>query len=111
MARDKHPGDFHEHATVRARRRRAIMRRSFTRNWGGGLLVFSGLLASCASQQSTKRTETSAATVRAAQELGADRVPAADLHLQLAQEQMEYARRLQEEGGDVNYADSQLLLM
>jgi hypothetical protein len=69
------------------------------------------LAGGCASQPSSNRTETSAATVRAAQEVGADRVPAANLHLQYAKEQMEHARRLEELGGDVNYADAQLLLM
>ncbi len=69
------------------------------------------LLGGCASQPSSKRTETSASTVRAAEELGAAKVPAAELHLQLAKEQMEYARRLQEQGGDVNQADAQILLM
>ena len=75
------------------------------------IAIAMALVGGCASQPSSNRTETSAATVRAAQEVGADRVPAAQLHLQLAKEQMEYARRLQEQGGDVNHADAQILLM
>ncbi len=42
--------------------------------------------------------ETSAATIRAAQEVGASEVPQAALHVQLAREQAEQAKGLLEQG-------------
>src|SRR6266852_2990671 len=45
-----------------------------------------------------QRTDTSTASIRAAEELGAARVPQAALHLQLAKEQSERARTLMGSG-------------
>jgi outer membrane murein-binding lipoprotein Lpp len=56
------------------------------------------LLASCATTPPPERMETSAATIRAAQEVGASGVPQAALHVQLAREQAEQAKGLLEKG-------------
>jgi hypothetical protein len=46
----------------------------------------------------TEQLASTEASVRAAHELGAERVPRAQLHLKLAQEQMQQARKLAEDG-------------
>jgi hypothetical protein len=53
----------------------------------------------------------SAATIRAAQEVGGADVPRAALHIQLAREQAEQARLLVEEGGDDERNRADFLLM
>ena len=68
-------------------------------------------MAGCATQAPSQRRETTAATIRAAEEVGAAKIPAAALHLQLAEEQAEHASKLIERGGDVERADAELLLM
>lgn len=55
------------------------------------------LSAACAGAPApTERLATTTASVRAAQEVGATHVPRAELHLSLAQEQVEKARRFME---------------
>ncbi len=48
----------------------------------------------------TERLQSSAAAIRAAEEVGADRVPEAQLHLQLAKEQSDRAKKMIDNGGD-----------
>ena len=55
-------------------------------------LLLSGACASAPA--STAKTESSAAAIRAAEEVGASSTPTAALHLQLAKEQFEHARSL-----------------
>jgi hypothetical protein len=53
--------------------------------------------------------ETSAATIRAAQEVGSSNVPQAALHVQLAREQAEHAKELLKRGGNDNRAQADSL--
>ena len=56
-------------------------------------------LAGCSSTPPpTQRMTTAKASVKAAQELGADQVPKAQLHLQLAEEQVRHADELIDRG-------------
>jgi hypothetical protein len=58
-----------------------------------------GLSLGCGSYPPpTERLTTAEAAIRGAEELGATRVPRAALHLQLAQEQTEKAKRLMQDG-------------
>jgi hypothetical protein len=58
-------------------------------------------LSGCATVQlPQERLTANDASIRAAEELGADGVPAARLHLQLAKDQTESARRMAEDGND-----------
>lgn len=66
------------------------------------------LVGGCASAPPTQRIEASTSAIRAAQELGAERVPTAALHLQLAKEQSEHAKKLIEDG---KHEEATLLLM
>src|SRR5690606_25732344 len=76
------------------------------------LAAVAALVLGCASAPvPTEQMESSAATIRAAQEVGAADVPSAALHLQLAQEQMDFASNLIESGGDDELRDAQLVLM
>lgn len=70
----------------------------------GSLLCLTALI-SCAS--APLRTDDSAAAIRAAQEVGADEVPRAALHLQLAKESVEKATKLYK-SGDRDEANSLL---
>ncbi len=56
------------------------------------------LLLGCGSTAPTERQESTAASIRAAEEVGARKVPEANLHLQLALEQSEHARQLMANG-------------
>lgn len=57
--------------------------------------------AACATAQiSPQRLESNQASIRAAQEVGAEGVPAARLHLQLAKDQTESAKKLAAEGDE-----------
>ncbi len=88
------------------------MRKSIGLRFKGGLLITAfAVSAGCAASVPNTRMESSAASIRAAQEVGAAKVPAAALHLQLAEEQAEHAKRLIDKGGDVERADAELLLM
>jgi len=51
-------------------------------------------VAGCATAMPSGRQEASAGAIRAAEEVGAPRVPQAALHLQLAKEQSDHAKQL-----------------
>jgi hypothetical protein len=55
-------------------------------------------LIGCAAEIPTERMQSSAAAIRAAEEVGAARVPQAALHLQLAKEQSDRAAKMIEDG-------------
>lgn len=59
-------------------------------------IVATAIVAGCAS--APLRTETSMAGIKAAEEVGAAKVPRAALHLQLAKEQLEQAKDLAKKG-------------
>ncbi len=62
-------------------------------------LVLAFLLAGCATAgPSNEAMETTASSIRAAEELGAPAVPQASLHLQLAKEQSQHAKQLLAKG-------------
>ena len=66
-----------------------------TRNW----LVMAIFLGGCATAGPSNETmEMTASSIRAAEELGAPRVPQASLHLQLAKEQSQHAKQLVAKG-------------
>jgi hypothetical protein len=69
-------------------------------------LVLTGL--SCATVSSTERLEASAAAIRSAEEIGAQKIPQANLHLQLAKEQSQHAKKIIETDGDKDEATSLL---
>ncbi len=64
------------------------------------LALIGASAAGCAARAPvpTERFIASQASIRAAEEVGADMVPRADVHLRLAREQVERARRLSTEG-------------
>lgn len=62
------------------------------RTWLPITLLLGGACATAPA--STAKTESAAATIRAAEEVGASNTPNAALHLQLAKEQFEHARTL-----------------
>jgi hypothetical protein len=74
----------------------------------GGLVVALALAAGCASNPPTVRAESSSAAIRAAEEVGANHVPQAALHLQLAKEQSDRANSLMKTG-DNDQAEMLLL--
>src|SRR3954471_17981221 len=65
--------------------------------------------ASCASTQSapSEKAESSSASIRAAEEVGATHTPTAALHLQLAKEQFEQAQKIA--GDDKDHSERLLL--
>jgi len=65
------------------------------------------LLACASAPQPAQHLATAQAAVRAAKEVGANEVPQAQLHAQLAQEQVDHATKLIEDG-DNERADSVL---
>ncbi len=69
-------------------------------------VVASAIGAGCA--RTALRTEASTSGIRAAEEVGAESVPQASLHLQLAKEELELARGL-ETKGEKEKAESMLL--
>ena len=74
-----------------------------------GSLLFITVAAGCAtSAPINQRTESSTAAIRAAEEVGATKVPRASLHLQLAKEEAEHAKELSA-AGDKERAASLLL--
>lgn len=74
---------------------------------GATALLVSSVVAGCASAPPLE-TEGSTSGIRAAEELGAAKVPEAKLHLQLAKEELGNAEALAEQG-DRDRADSMLL--
>jgi hypothetical protein len=88
------------------------MKYSIGRRLGDATCVTAALLlASCATAATSERTESSAASIRAAQEVGASNVPQAALHLQLAREQSERAGELIQAGGSDDREQAEWLLM
>lgn len=62
-------------------------------------LVAAAALTGCATVRlPTDRMEKSNATIRAAEELGAEQIPDAKLHLKFAKEEIDEARRMANEG-------------
>ncbi len=65
-------------------------------------LATAALLTGCATTGiPQERLVASQGSIRAAEEVGADKVPAAALHLQLAREQTEQAKKLIQQGNNV----------
>ncbi len=62
------------------------------------VVVAIAIVAGCASNLQPFRTEASTSGIRAAEEVGAAKVPQASLHLQLAREELELARGLAAKG-------------
>jgi hypothetical protein len=76
------------------------MKNSILRTLGSAsLTTVMVLFGGCATTSSPESMETSAATIRAAQEVGSSSVPKAALHVQLAREQSEHAKELLKSGG------------
>jgi hypothetical protein len=76
------------------------------------LLLGAALVAGCgASQPPTERMESSAASIRGAEEAGAENVPRAALYLQLANEQSAKAKVLIASGGKDDMKAAANLLM
>jgi hypothetical protein len=71
-------------------------------------ILFAAIAAGCASPEVAERQESSTAAIRAAEEVGATRIPRASLHLQLAKEESEEAKGLIAKG-DKDRAMSLLL--
>lgn len=69
-----------------------------------GALVSTG----CAAGVSNEKIAATDSSIRAAEELGAPRVPQAALHLQLAKEENEHAQKFIKDG-DTSHAEGQLL--
>ncbi len=65
----------------------------------GGIFVVAGItMGGCAGEVPTERLQSSASAIRAAEEVGASRVPQAQLHLQLAKEQCDRAKVMIDKG-------------
>lgn len=73
-----------------------------------GILLLAMAVASCGSSPPVLVTESSTSAIRAAQEAGADNVPKASLHLQLAKEELVLAEEFAAQGHTAQ-AKSQLL--
>jgi len=63
-----------------------------------GSLVCLAVAAGCSSSNPPLRTESSSSAIRAAEEVGANEVPRAALHLQIAKEELDKANKLAEMG-------------
>jgi hypothetical protein len=72
------------------------------------VVVAIAIVTGCASNRQQLRTEASTSGIRAAEEVGAAKVPKASLHLQLAKEELELARGLAA-NGEKKKASSMLL--
>ena len=73
-----------------------------------GALLLVMVVIGCASSSPALRTESSTSAIRAAEEVGANQVPQASLHLQLAREELSRAQALADKG-EKDEAASQLL--
>jgi hypothetical protein len=65
---------------------------------GGFVAVATIVITGCAGEVPTERLQASASAIRAAEEVGASRVPQAQLHLQLAKEQCDRAKVMIDKG-------------
>jgi len=63
-------------------------------------VVATAFIGACAHEVPAQKLEASAAAIRAAEEVGAEKQPAAALHLQLAKEQTDRAQKLIKDGKD-----------
>lgn len=63
-----------------------------------GVAVVGGVIAAGCASAPPLRTEPSTSGIRAAEEVGASKVPRAALHLQLAKEELEHAKGLAAKG-------------
>jgi hypothetical protein len=81
------------------------MKRLISPLLGIGLLVIAG---GCAANVSNEKIAATDSSIRAAEEVGAPRVPQASLHLQLAKEENEHAQKLIKDGDPKN-AEGQLM--
>jgi hypothetical protein len=63
-----------------------------------GVSLMLGALGCASGHAPTERMTSAKAAVRSAQELGSSSVPKADLHVKLAQEQIEFAHKLIDDG-------------
>src|SRR6476659_8148942 len=63
-----------------------------------GVSLMLSALGCASGRPPTERMTSARAAVRSAQELGSSGVPKADLHVKLAQEQIEFAHKLIEDG-------------
>jgi hypothetical protein len=72
------------------------------------IVVAIAIVVGCASDRQPLRTEASTSGIRAAEEVGAAKVPQASLHLQMAKEELELAKGLAAKG-DKKEAASMLL--
>jgi hypothetical protein len=69
------------------------------RNYISGVIVTTLALGACAgAPKPTEQLVSARSALRAAEEVGADRVPQAELHAKLAKEQLASAEKLMEEG-------------
>lgn len=76
------------------------------------LFLGAALLGGCATTRPpTEKMESSAASIRGAEQAGADKVPRAALYLQLANEQSAKAKALIASGGEDNMKAASNLLM
>ena len=66
------------------------------------------ICAGCAAGVSNEKVAATDSSIRAAEELGAPKVPQAALHLQLAKEENEHAQKLIKDG-DPKHAEGQLM--
>ena len=73
-----------------------------------GCVLFAVVIAGCGSSPVVVNQEASTSAIRAAEEVGASKVPSASLYLQLAKEELENAKVLAEKG-DKEQAESMLL--
>jgi hypothetical protein len=81
------------------------MKRFISPLLGIGFLV---VAAGCAAGVSNEKIAATDSSIRAAEELGAPRVPQASLHLQLAKEESEHAQKFIKDG-DPKHAEGQLM--
>jgi hypothetical protein len=72
------------------------------------VVAAAGIAVGCSSNSQSLRTEASTSGIRAAEEVGAAKVPQASLHLQLAKEELELAKGLAAKG-DKKEAASMLM--
>lgn len=64
----------------------------------GALLVAAAAVGCAGSPNTTLRTDPSTSAIRAAEEVGANQVPVAALHLQLAKEELDRAKVMADKG-------------
>jgi hypothetical protein len=81
------------------------MKRSLLQSCSVGLFL---VIGGCAAGVSNEKIAATDSSIRAAEELGAPKVPQAALHLQLAKEENQHAQSLIKDG-DTKHAEGQLM--